>query len=69
MNEVGGGATPQILKFVDDEQTLGMASLRKDGDALTFVGDEDLCDYNDFLVMPGRERQFLDALLDHLAED
>ena len=67
MNEFGDGATLQILKFVDDEQTLGMASLRNDGDALTFVGDEDLCDYNDFVVLPSRERQFINALLEHLA--
>ena len=68
INEVGDGASPQILKFVDGPQTLGMASLRRDGDAMTFVGDEDLCDYNDFLVMPGRERPFFDALLDHLEQ-
>lgn len=68
MNEVGDGASPQILKFVDGQQTLGMASLRGDGDSLTFVGDEDLCDYNDFLVLPGCERLFFDALLDYLEE-
>ena len=69
MNEVGDGASPQILKFVDGQQTLGMASLRCDGDSLTFVGDEDLCDYNDFLVLPGYERPFFDALLDYLDEE
>ena len=68
MNEVGNGASPRILKFVDGQQTLGMASLRSDGDSLTFVGDEDLCDYNDFLVLPGRERPFFNALLDYLEE-
>ena len=64
--EVGGGTAPQFLKVADEDQTLGMASLRRDGDTLTFVGDEDLCDYNDFLILPGRERQFFDALLDYL---
>lgn len=68
MKEVGNGASPQILKFVDGQQTLGMASLRSDGDSLTFVGDEDLCDYNDFLVLPGRERPVFEALLDYLEE-
>ncbi len=66
MNEVGDGVSPQILKFVDGQQTLGMASLRRDGETMTFVGDEDLCDYNDFLVLPGKERLFFDALLDYL---
>ena len=68
MNEVGDGASPHIIKIVDGQQTLGMASLRIDGDSLTFVGDEDLCDYNDFLVLPGRERPFFNALLDYLDE-
>ena len=66
LNEVGDGASHQILKIVDGEETLGMASLRRDGDALTFVGDEDLCDYNDFLILPGHEQPFFDALLDYL---
>ena len=68
MSEVGDGASPQILKFVDGQETLGMASLRRDGDTMTFVGDEDLCDYNDFVVLPGRERPFFDALLDYLEQ-
>ena len=66
LDEVGDGAFPQILKIVDGEETLGMASLRREGDALTFVGDEDLCDYNDFLILPGHEQPFFDALLDYL---
>ncbi len=68
LEEVGDNASPHIIKVVDGSETLGMASLRSDGDAMTFVGDEDLCDYNDFLILPGRERQFFDALLDHLEE-
>ena len=64
--EVGDGASPQFLKVVDGQQTLGMASLRRDDGSLTFVGDEDLCDYNDFLILPGQERLFFEALLDHL---
>ena len=66
LDEVGDGASPQILKIADGEETLGMASLRREGDALTFVGDEDLCDYNDFLILPGHEQPFFDALLDYL---
>ena len=66
MEEVGDGASPEILKIVDGEETLGMASLRREGDALTFVGDEDLCDYNDFLILPGHEQPFFDALLNYL---
>ena len=38
MNEVGDGASPHILKFFDGRHTLGMASLRRDGDTMTFVG-------------------------------
>ena len=66
MDVVGGGSAPLILGIHDDEQTLGMASLRTDGDAITFVGDQDLCDYHDFLILPGREQPFFHALLNHL---
>ena len=54
MDEVGDGSPPLILGIHDDEQPLGMASLRADGDDITFVGDQDLCDYHDFLILPGR---------------
>ncbi len=66
LSEVGNGLSPRIIKIVDGSETLGMASLRNDGEITTFIGDEDLCDYNDFLLLPGREQQFLHALLDHL---
>ena len=66
MGEMGGGAAPVFVKVADGQQTLGMASLRRDGGDLTFIGSEDLCDYNDFLLLPGHEQPFFEGLLNHL---
>jgi len=44
----------------------GMASLRSGNGVLTFVGDKNVCDYNDFLVPRGQEEVFYRELVEHL---
>ena len=39
-----------------------IASLARNGDTLSFVGNQDTFDYNDFMVKPGCEDTFFDAL-------
>ena len=39
-----------------------IASLARNGDTLSFVGNQDTFDYNDFMVRPGSEDIFFDAL-------
>ena len=45
------------------EGVVAVAPLAKNGDTLTFVGNQDTVDYNDFMVKPGHEVALYDALL------
>ena len=45
-----------------------IASLTRHGDTLSFVGNQDTFDYNDFMVSPGYEAVFFDSLLRRLEE-
>ena len=45
-----------------------IASLVREGDTLSFVGNQDTFDYNDFMVSPGFEDSFFHSLL-HCLED
>lgn len=66
VRELGNGEPLCILSFVDNGKVLGMAPLRAANGNVTFVGDEDVCDYNDFLVAAEKEGPFFDALLDYM---
>ena len=58
-----------ILSLRDDDGILGIAPLALSGDGvISFLGDTDLFDYHDFLVIKGKEAAFYDALCDHLME-
>ena len=59
----------QILSLAEDGERLGIAPLilGDDGD-LSFLGDTDLFDYHDFLVIEGKEAAFYDALWSRLVE-
>lgn len=45
---------------------VGIAPLIVRDEEASFIGSEDLCDYLDFIVAPGREHDFFHALLDDL---
>ena len=44
----------------------GIAPLRLRGTEAFFIGDADVCDYLDFVIVPGREMEFFNTLLDDL---
>ncbi len=53
----------------DAGESLGLAPLyfeQADGKVLQFIGGRDLCDYLDFIVTKGREREVLEAFLNYL---
>ena len=50
------------------EGLTAIASLARCGDTLSFVGNPDTFDYNDFMVVPGYEASFFDTLLRCLEE-
>jgi len=50
------------------KRVIGIAPLRiKDGQA-RFIGSQDVCDYQDFVVVPGREADFFTVLLDEIKQ-
>ena len=46
----------------------GLASLTLSGDTLSFVGNQETVDYNDFMVRPGHESDFYQTLLTSLKD-
>jgi len=46
----------------------GIAPLLLQGTEASFIGSADVCDYLDFIVIPGSESDFFDILLDDLRE-
>ncbi len=55
------------LRAVKDEgRVLGVAPLFIEGGKAFLLGSEDICDYLDFAVIPGRESDFFEVLLCYL---
>ena len=51
------------------EGLLALASLAQQDGAITFLGNSETFDYNDFMVRPGHEGAFYDVLLQRLDQD
>jgi CelD/BcsL family acetyltransferase involved in cellulose biosynthesis len=64
----GTGHELFIRTIRDGEKIIGVAPLMIKEGAAGFIGGTDVCDYNDFITVPGREQDFLHALLDYLKE-
>ena len=47
---------------------VGIASLQVKGEKAFFIGSADVCDYLDFVIVPGRENDFFNILLDDLRQ-
>ena len=64
----GAGAEMRIRTVLEGEKVIGIAPLMvKDGAAL-LIGDTDVCDYLDFVVTPGLEKEFFNLMLDELKQ-
>lgn len=65
-----GEASGLYLRSVRQGQELiGLAPLRLKDGAAYLLGSADVCDYLDFITLPGREADFFGALLDNLEQD
>jgi CelD/BcsL family acetyltransferase involved in cellulose biosynthesis len=51
----------------ENSDIIGIAPLQWKGGGAYFVGSPDVCDYQDFVIVPGRETEFFNVLLDDLA--
>ena len=64
----GSGAELYLRAVWQREKIIGIAPLLVKEKTASIVGSADVCDYLDFVVAPGVERDFFSALLDDLRE-
>ncbi len=64
--EMANGAELHLTSFREDGRLVGLAPLMCKSDSLSFLGDTDLWDYHDFVVAPGRDKDFFPYLFDVL---
>jgi len=56
-----------LMVVRDSSDIIGIAPLHRKGSAAFFIGSPDVCDYQDCVIVPGREVEFYNVLLDDLA--
>lgn len=64
--EFGGGKELLLLSLRRDGELVAIAPLMRQGEMISFIGDNDVCDYMDFIVCQGRQRASLALILDYL---
>ena len=64
--QFGDGSEMLLLCLKDGNCVEGIAPLARRNGTISFIGDQDVCDYTDFLVRRGAEGRFYPSLLDHL---
>lgn len=65
----GTGAELYLKAVKQGDQVIGIAPLQiRDGKA-SFVGNPDICDYQDFITAPNREKEFFNAILEDLRQN
>ncbi len=64
----GSGAELFLPAVWQGESIIGIAPFLVKEKTVSFVGSADVCDYLDFIVAPGKERDFFSTLLDDLRE-
>ena len=62
----GEGAEVRVRTVREGDRVIGIAPLMVKNGAAMLIGDTDVCDYLDFIVTPGTEREFFNAVLDDL---
>ena len=64
----GGEAELYLRMLRQGEKIIGFAPLLVNKETASFIGSADVCDYLDFVIVPGGERDFFKVLLDDLRE-
>ncbi|MFO7965797.1 MAG: GNAT family N-acetyltransferase [Desulfobacterales bacterium] len=62
----GENRRTDIRTVWDGQELLGIAPLQKNGRKASFIGNADVCDYLDFIVLPHRAASFFHGFLDDL---
>jgi len=66
--EFGAGAGLHLGAVRQGEDILGISPLLVKEKTAAFIGSDDVCDYLDFVITPGRETDFFNTLLDDLRQ-
>jgi len=64
----GSGAQLHLRAVRQRERIIGIAPLSIKEKTTSIIGSADVCDYLDFIVTPGMEREFFNVLLDDLEQ-
>ena len=64
----GGEGELYLRTMWQGEEITGFVPLVVSKETASFIGSGDVCDYLDFVITPGRERDFFKVLLDDLRE-
>lgn len=64
--EFGGEGGLLLLAARRDGELLGIAPLMMTEQTVAFIGSQDLCDYLDFVIVPGCEALFFSHLMEYL---
>jgi CelD/BcsL family acetyltransferase involved in cellulose biosynthesis len=67
LEEFAGDRQTLLLSVRDEGRLVAVAPLLREGMRLSLIGDHNICDYMDFVMAQGREKDALSALLDALA--
>ena len=65
-HDFGSDAELYLGAFRKGGTIVGVAPLQLRGTEASFIGSADLCDYLDFVIVPGKEVDFFNILLDDL---
>ncbi len=65
-NTFGARSTPYICSIKHGETVIGIAPLMVSQDTAFLMGDVNVCDYLDFILVPGLEEDFFKILTTHL---
>ncbi len=65
----GVGAELYLRAVWQKEKIIGIAPISIRGNIASIIGSADVCDYLDFIVTPGRERDFFTVLLEDLRQN
>jgi CelD/BcsL family acetyltransferase involved in cellulose biosynthesis len=69
LEHFGGSRKPHIYKITKGGELLGFAPLLVQDDEASLIGSPDVCDYLDFIVAPGRQKEFFSALITSLRHE
>jgi len=66
--ELGDGAELHLDAIRQEKEAIGIAPLLVREGKASLIGSTDVCDYLDFVIVPGREKDFFNFLLDDLRQ-